>query len=186
MSGSRSNGRGARSCRRAMLVGAVLLVGTGAEAQDARPFEIMRAATVDDPLLVLPRESTEGAASADGWRLSATEEDGFRVYRAARGGRVHTARVSLSVPRHLAFNPATSRFERLAQNVRVELRDPSALGQVIEVAGGTGGKAFPLLGFALVHLPADADPVLALRSIQDLPVVVSARLNVKGAKREPR
>ena len=173
---------------RAALAGAVLLlgVGTGAEADETGAFEIVRSATVDHPLLVLPRRSAAGAASADGWRLSATEEDGFRVYRAARGDRVRTVRVAASMPRHVAFNPAAGRFEHLAQSVRVELRDPGALDRVVEAAGGSSGKAYPLLGFALVHLPAGADPVSAARSIMELPVVASARLIVRGPRRKPR
>ena len=157
-----------------------------AEVKKRGEFEITRAATIDHPLVVLPIQSDTGESDADGWLLSAKEEDGFRIYQATRGDRVHTARVALSSLRHMAFNLATSRFEHLAPNVRVELRDPSALDQVVEAAGGTGGKAYPLLGFALVHLPADADPVSAAQSIRELPVVVNAWLTVKGPKREPR
>lgn len=178
----------------ATLAGAVLLFAPGAhaearaEAEFEQPgvFQVVQSATIDHPLLVLPGKSMAGVASVDGWRLSAAEEGGFRVYRAVRGDRVRTLRVALSAPRHVAFNPAAGRFERLAQNVRVELRDPGALDRVVEAAGGTGGKAYPLLGFALVHLPAGADPVSAARSIRELPVVVSARLTVRGARRKPR
>ncbi|MCY4532790.1 MAG: hypothetical protein OXC84_10750 [Gammaproteobacteria bacterium] len=171
-----------------MLAGTALMlgVGTGAEVDEQDAFKIIQSATIDHPLLVLPRNSVAGVASVDGWLLSATEQNGFRVYRAARSDRVHTVRVAVSAPSHVAFNPATSRFERLAQNVRVELRDPGALDRVVEAAGGTGGKAYPLLGFALVHLPAGADPVSAARSIRELPVVVSARLTVRGPRRKPR
>lgn len=190
-----------RSTWQAIFAGAVFVFSAGsgaevsaqdraeavaAESEEQAAFAITLAETVDHPLLVLPRRSAEGEGSVDGWRLSATVEDGFRVYRATRGDRIHTARVALSSPRQVAFNPATSRFEHLAQNLRVELRDPQALDRVVEAAGGTGGKAYPLLGFALVHLPAGADPVGALRSVRELPVVVSARLTVRGPKREPR
>lgn len=149
-------------------------------------FEVTRSATIDHPLIVLPRQSHAGEADADGWLLSVKEEDGFRFYQATRGDRVHTARVALSSQRHIAFNPATSRFERLTPNVRVELRDLSALDQVVEAVGGTSGKAYPLLGFAIVHLPAGADPVRAAQSIRKLPVVVNAWLTVKGPRRTPR
>lgn len=156
------------------------------ETDETPAFAVQRTATIDHPLLVLPRASADGEARVDDWQLSVTIEDDVRVYRATRGDRVHTHRTPLAMPQHVAFNPDTSRFERLAQNLRVELSDPDALEYVIETAGGTGGKAFPLLGFAYVHLPADADPVRALQSIKDLSVVVSVRLTVKGPKRVPR
>lgn len=171
----------------AIVIGMLAFGGAGAgEAEEPAAFEIVRSATIDHPLLVLPRKSLAGVASADGWRLSATEEDGFRVYRATRGDRVRTARVATSSLRHVAFNPAAGRFERLAQNLRVELRDPGALDRVVDAAGGTGGKDYPLLGFALVHLPPGADPVTAARSVRELHVVVSARLMVRGPRRKPR
>ena len=186
--GFRARIRGIRLRALSVFAGAVLLSAGGAHAEVEEPgaFGIVRSATVDHPLLVLPRQSAAGVASADGWRLSATEEDGFRVYRAMRGDRVRMVRVAASAPSRVAFNPAAGRFERLAQNVRVELRDPGALDRVVEAAGGTGGKAYPLLGFALVHLPAGADPVEAARSVRELPVVASARLTVRGPRRRPR
>lgn len=171
-----------------LLAAVALLSATAVADEIAEPgaFQVFRSATIDHALFVLPDESAAGAASVDGWRLSATVEDGFRVYRAARGERVHTARVALSAAHQVAFNPAASRFERLARNLRVELRDPAALDRVVEAAGGTGGKAHPLLGFALVHLPAGADPVSAAAAVEGLPDVVSVRLTVRGPRREPR
>lgn len=154
------------------------------ETKDA--FQVTIGATVDHRLFVLPRQSEVGEAHVSGWRMSVREEDGQRIYRAERGEKVHTDRVSLSKPRNVAFNPATSRFERLAQNVRVELRYAGALDRVVKAAGGTGGKAYPMLGFALVHLPADADPVSVTKKLQRLPEVTNAWLIAKGPKKEPR
>lgn len=175
---------------RAVIAGAALLLSGGAYAQAAGPgaLHVTSSATIDFPLLVLPnRPDATGDASAGGWSLSATEENGFRVYRASRGGRAYSMRVALSGPqRHVAFNPVARRFETLALNVRVELRDFGGLGRVVSAAGGTGGKAYPMLGFALVHLPAGADPAAAAQTIAGLPGVVSARLMVRGPKRKPR
>lgn len=174
---------------RPLLLAALLVFGfrvSAGEIEDRGLFEITRASTVDYPLLVLPMLSVEGADITGGWRLSATEEAGFLVYRATRGGREHSVRVALSAPRRVAFNPDKERFERLAQNLRVELRDAYALDEVVEAAGGTGGKAYPYLGFALVHLPAESDPVRAAASVRALPAVADVRLTVKGPKRKPR
>ena len=175
---------------RAALAGAALLMNAVAVAQFDAPgaFNVTPAATIDHRLLVLPnRAETAGMAVADGWYLSAAVEDGFRVYRASRGERTQSLRVALSAPqRHVAFNPATGRFETLSQNVRVELGDFGELDRVVAAVGGSGGKVYPLLGFALVHLPADADPVAVAQTIANLPGVVSARLTVRGPGREPR
>lgn len=184
--------RGARPSapRRAALAGVALLLNAVAGAQLDGPgaFDVIPSATIDHTLLVLPnRAEATGTAAAGGWYLSAAVEDGFRVYRAARGDRTRSLRVALSAPqRRVAFNPSTGRFETLSQNVRVELRDFGELDRVVAAAGGAGGKVYPLLGFALVHLPTGADPVAAAQTIANLPGVVSARLTVRGPRREPR
>lgn len=165
----------------------VCLTGSRAddiEASDA--FQITIGTTIDHTLLVLPRRSQSGETSTFGWHLSVTNEDGHRIYRANRGEKSHATHVLQSTKQNVAFNPVTSRFERLAQNIRVELRDPAALDRIVEAAGGTGGRVYPLLGFALVHLPAHADPVSTATKIQELPEVVNAWLTVRGPKREPR
>ena len=157
-----------------------------AETKERDTFEVTPLASIDYPLLVFPNQSEVGETSAAGWILSAREEDGFRVYQAMRGDRVYTTRIALSMKRHVAFNPATSRFEDLSQSVRVELRNTNALKRVVETVGGTSGKVYPLLGIALVHLPANVDPVRATQTIRELPEVVDAWVTVKGARREPR
>lgn len=174
-----------------LAVCAALLVATLVMAQNAEntartEFEVTRAATVDHQLLVLPTRSVEGSTSVDGWRLSTAASDGMRVYRAERGDRLHTKHVAISSRSRIAFNPDTSRFERLAQVLRIELNDPSALDAVVKAAGGTNGKAYPLLDFAFVYLPADVDPVQAANAIRAMPAVANVRLTIKGPRREPR
>ena len=167
----------AAPCRAAMAAAALLLSSVaGAQIDRTGAFALIPAATVEHPLLVLPNGAqATGTAAADGWYLSAAVEDGFRVYRATRGERTQSLRVALSAPpRHVAFNPATGRFATLALTVRVELRDDGDLDRVVEAAGGTGAKAYPMLGFALVHLPAGADPVAAAQAAQAVPGVISA------------
>ncbi len=160
------------------------LLAFGKEDRDS--FQITIAETIDHPLLVLPKHSRMGEASAFGWRISVMEKDEHRIYFAKRGKKLHSYRVLQSQSQNLAFNPTTGRFESLVQSVRVKLRDPDALDRVIEAAEGTGGKAYPQLGFALVHLPNDADPVTIAKRIKERPEVINAWLIVKGPKRVPR
>lgn len=167
----------------------LLLVGDSATAQTSSGgFQIRRADTIDHALLVFPNDALiAGVANLDGWRLSSDEQDGFRVYRASKGGRSHEKRVSLGTPkRYYAFNPKKARFEQLSQSVRVELSHQSFLKGIVESAGGVGGKAYPMLGFALVRLSAEANPVQAASAIQSMPGVLNAHVMVRGPKRRAR
>ena len=152
-----------------------------------RPPAVVRSATIDGPAYVIAPGAESGAAEIGGVLLSVETADGYRVYRASRGGLTRTIRVAQDgPPRHLAYDPKRHRFERLAPSLRVELADDRLLPSVVEAAGGTGGRAFPLLGFAVVHLPPESDPAAALRSVESMPGVVDAKLRIRGARREPR
>lgn len=167
----------------------LLLIGAGAVAQTHEGgLQIRRADTIDHALLILPSDARAiGFATLDGWRLSADEQDGFRVYRASKGDRDYIKRVALGTPnRRYAFNPKKARFEQLAQSVRVELSHQDLLEGIVRSAGGTGSKAYPMLGFALVHLSAEANPVQAAAAIQSMSGVLDARVMVRGPKRRPR
>ena len=82
--------------------------------------------------------------------------------------------------------PKRNRFELLSPGLRVELADDGLLGQVVAAAGGTGGKAYPRLGFAIVHLSPQANPVDAAHAIEAMPGVIDVRLMTEGPRRVPR
>ncbi len=157
------------------------LIAVAAQAAGAISLS---AATVDRPLLVFSTDAqTSGTEMRDGLRLGMAVEDGFRVYRVTRRGRTHMMRVALDErPRHVAFDPQSARFEVLSPSLRVELRDYGQLPQVVEAAGGTGGKVYDLLGFALIHLPVEVNPAQAAAAIADLSAVISARVKVRGPR----
>ena len=183
-----------RKANRASLFAAgALAAALGAHAADEetgtgdRSPAVVRSATIDGPAYVIASGADTGATEIDGVLLSVETADGFRVYRASRDGLTRTVRVAQDgPPRHLAYDPKRHRFKRLAPSLRVELADDRLLPSVVEAAAGTGGKAFPLLGFAVVHLPPESDPAAALRSVESMPGVIDVKLRIRGARREPR
>ena len=174
----------------AALLAALLLVSgarTGAQEHNA-PLNVVRSTTLDRALLVLPADvSAPGEAIVDYLRLQVAIEDGFLVYRILHGGVTRTLHVALDAPRpYAAFDPERNRFETLSPSVRVELEDYELLDRIIAAVDGVGGKAYPMLGFAIVELALDANPLDAVHVIETLPGVVDVRLMIEGPHRVPR
>ena len=86
----------------------------------------------------------------------------------------------------MAFDPERNRFELLSPGLRVELEDYDLLDRVVDAIDGTGGKAYPMLGFAIVQLLPEANPVDAIRTIEAMPGVIDVRLITEGPRRVPR
>ena len=152
------------------------------------PLRVMRSATLERPLLVM---STETYAPSDSYmddvRIRVAIEDGFRVYREFHSGITRTLHVPLdAASRYVAFDPEHGRFELLSRGLRVELEDCGLLDGIVTAVDGTGGKSYPMLGFAIVHLLPQANPVDAGSAMESLPGGVDARLMIQGPHRVPR
>ena len=169
---------------------AMLLLLAGAHAaaqgQDA-PLHVMRSATFDRPLLVMSNDaSAPGEVYVDDVRIRVAVEDGFRVYQAFHNGNTRTLHVALDAAlRYVAFDPERSRFELLSNGLRVELEDYGLLEQIVAAVDGAGGKAYPMLGFAIVQLFPDANPVDAADAIEAVPGVTDVRLMLRETIRVP-
>ena len=163
------------------------LAHTAAQAQGA-PLHVMRSATLERPLLVMSTDAAApGEVYVDDVRIRVAIEDGARVYQAFHQGVTRTLYVAPDAAlRYVAFDPKRNRFELLSPGLRVELADDGLLGQVVAAAGGTGGKAYPRLGFAIVHLSPQANPVDAAHAIEAMPGVIDVRLMTEGPRRVPR
>ena len=157
----------------------LLLTGAHAAAQgrDA-PLHVMRSATLEGPLLVMAADAAAPAeAYVDDVRIRVAIEDGIRVYQAFHRGVTRTLHVGLDAAlRHVAFDPGRNRFEMLSNGLRVELEDYGLLDDIVSAIDGTSGKAYPMLGFAIVQLPPRADPVATAGAIEALPGVMDVRL----------
>ena len=178
-----------RRCLGALSAALLFVAGAhvAAQAQNA-PLHVMRSATIERPLLVM---STGAAAPGEVYvgdvRIRVAIEGDFRVYRVFHKGTTRTLHVSLDTPLHyVAFDPRRNRFERLSHSLRVELEDDGLLDQIVTAVGGTGGKAYPMLGFAIVQLSPQDNPVEAARTLEALPGVLDVRLMVEGPRRVPQ
>ena len=177
-----------RRSAQALFVMLLFLPAAHAFAQGREaPLHVMRAATLERPLLVMPSgASAPGEAYVDGVRIRLAIEGEFRVYEAFHDGVTRTLRVPLDAAlRYVAFDLARNRFELLSSALRVELEDFELLDEMIAAAGGTGGKAYPMLGFAIVNLSPQANPVDAADALEAVPGALDVRLMTRGTIRVP-
>lgn len=178
----------ARRCLAALPVMLLFLAAAHVAAQEHDvPLHVMRSATLERPLLVIPADaSAPGEVYIDDVRLRVAIEDGARVYQAFHRGITRTLHIALDASlRYVAFDPERNRFELLSNGLRVELEDYRLLDQIVAAVGGAGGKAYPMLGFAIVQLPPQANPMTAADAIEALPGVTDVRLMLRGPIRVP-
>ena len=166
----------------------LFLAGAHAAAQGHDgPLHVMRSATLERPLLVMSTgASAPDEVYVDDVRIRVAIEDGMRVYQAFHKGITRTLHVALDASlRYVAFDPERNRFELLSNGLRVELEDYGLLDQIVAAVGGTGGEAYPMLGFAIVQLSPQANPVDVTEAIEALPGVTDVRLMLRGPIRVP-
>ena len=163
------------------------MAGAQVAAQESgAPLFVMRSATLERPLLIMASDAAPSEAYVDNVRIRVALEDGFRVYEAFHQGVTRTLHIAPdAAARYVAFDPQSNRFELLSPGLRVELEDFGLLDHAVAAAQGTGGKAYPLLGFAIVHLSPRSNPVDAADAIRDLAGVTDVRLMLRGAIRVP-
>ena len=166
----------------------VILAGSyaAAQRQDA-PLHVMRSATLERPLLVMATDAAApGEVYVDDVRIRVAVEADFRVYQAFHQGVTRTLYVALdAAPHYVAFDPERNRFELLSPGLRVELEDYGLLDRVVDAVDGIGGKAYPMLGFAIVRLSPEANPVEAIRTIEAMSGVIDVRLMTEGPRHVP-
>lgn len=178
-----------RRCPGLLPVILLFVAATHAAAQaQGTPLHVMRSATLEQPLLVMSTDANApGEVYVNDVRIRVAIEDDLHVYRVFHKGITRTLHVPLDAPlRYVAFDAKRNRFELLSPSLRVELEDYGQLDQIIAAADGIGGKAYPMLGFAIVQLSPQANPVDAAHAIEALPSVMDVRLMVRGMPRVPR
>ncbi len=163
--------------------GVAVVIPTGAQ-------ELAIRATLvdDDPVLVFPsaKAALSGVSSMEGVDISISEAGGVLSYRATIGDRTYTAHSDATgLPRWFAFSPARQRFEAISPTVRVELVDNSSLDPLIIELGAMHGKAYPALGFALIHLDRETNPVDVIDRLAADPRVIEASLQFEQAMSRP-
>ena len=159
----------------------IALFCTTANVHGNDPLSITSALDADGGLLLVPSsESDIGEPLVAGVRMSQGIEQGWRVFRAQVGGRTHTAHVaSDDESTHLAFDTSQQRFRRMLPSLRVELRDYANINEIVRQVGGTDGRVYEDLGFAIVRLPDTTNPARAAELLESQPGVLSARLQLE-------
>ena len=166
----------------------LLLAGAHAAAQGrGAPLQVTRSATLEGPLLVMAADAAAPAeAYVDDVRIRVAIEDGVRVYQAFHRGVTRSLHIGLdAAPRYVAFDPGRNRFELLSPGLRVELEDYALLEEIVSAVDGVGGKAYPLLGFAVVHLSPLSNPVDAADAVWNQAGVTDVRLMLRGTIHVP-
>ena len=156
---------------------------TQAYAQTPWQSSAVPVQTTEGSVLVLPDNATlpEQLAGASGTRVSIALEGDYRVYRARHKGKDHHVHVALDGPtRRLAFDLERGRFRDVLQSVRIEMDNYANFNDLVERAGGTGGKVYEPLGFALILLPENLNPAEVAAELAALPSVKRATIELQG------
>ncbi len=151
-------------------------------AQEPEAPLVLQAPTGEGQMFVMAvGERLTGETLIEDVRLSVGIEDGLQIFKAYHRGRTYTAHAALDGPtRHLAFDPKQGRFREILSSVRIELEDYGQFEEVVQAVGGTGGKVYAQLGFAHVRLPDSVNPAEVISSLDSMPGVKNARLQLRG------
>ena len=171
-----------------VLYACLLAAAPSLSAESVPTPDILPAQTLEGRVLVMPFDtSVSGELTvAGGARVSIGVEGDYRVYRALYAGKEHQAHVAIEgPPRRLAFDLKEERFREVLPSLRVELTDYGQFEQIVKAAGGTGGKVYEALGFAIVRLPREDNPAEAAATIGALPGVNSATIQLQGPLHVP-
>ena len=165
---------------------AVLLLLAGAAATFGQELTVRKVDVLSSEVFVLPFEADSGVtADQNGVAFDISTADGLRTYRATYQGRTYTTHVdALGAPKRVAFDLTERRFRVISRTLRLEL-DNYGLLQPLASELGAGGKAYPHLGFALLHLPRHLDPVAVVGRLAQRAGVREASLQFVEARPRP-
>ena len=136
--------------------------------------ELDRFMTVDDDVVSFPdmeqlRQTSETLSARSGdWRLTVSQEPDRQVLRAESGDKLITQSIPPNaVHKRFVFNLARQRFEPMRQEIRIEHVDERELRQIENLRGVTAVKRYQNLGFSIVKIDIDVNPVEVLRTLRD-------------------
>lgn len=145
---------------------APLRVAAQTGEQIAQPsLVVRRVAAGTGDVLALPASSTleSGDAIVDGIAFEVATAGGVRIYRATDEGRTYSARADAAGPAvRFAYERTSRRFAVITSTLRADLNAFDDLDRLVGEIGAVSGKAYPQLGFALIRLPREADPIAAV------------------------
>ena len=103
-----------------------------------------------------------------GWSFSMSHERGRQVLSAESGDKLVTQSITPdAVHKRFVFDMKRHRFEPMRQEIRIEHTDERKLRQIKELTGVTAVKRYDNLGFSIVKIAIDVNPVEVLRTLRD-------------------
>ena len=117
----------------------------------------------------LPQISETLSARIGDWRLSVAHDRDQRVLRAESADKLVLQSITPNaVHKWFVFDMKRQRFEPMRQEIRIENTDEKALKQIEELTGVAGVKRYQNLGFAIVKVNVDVNPVEVLRTLREV------------------
>ena len=140
------------------------------EEREIYPFIQASPSSVAYPSVETSSQSSETLSIRSGdWRLSVAEESNRMVLRARSGDKLVTQSIPPNaVHKRFVFDMKRQRFEPMRQEIRIENTDEKALKQIEELTGVAGVKRYQNLGFAIVKVNVDVNPVEVLRTLREV------------------
>lgn len=155
----------------------IALAASG-EDQELDHFMEIDTDSVAFPEAVAPIEFTSPVTTRKGeWSFTVSQESGRQVLRAASGDtRVTQSITPDAVFKRFAFDMRRQRFEPLRQEIRIDHTSEKTLREIEGLTGVTTVKRYENLGFSIVKIKAEVNPVEVFRTLKNDFESVHARI----------
>ena len=142
---------------------------TNGEDLEAGHFIEVSADHVAFPDVELIRQTDPPLRSRkDGWSFSMSHEPGRQVLRAESGDKSVIQSITPdAVHKRFVFDMKRQRFEPMRQEIRIEQTNDRKLRQIKRMYGVTAVKRYENLGFSIVKIAVDVNPVEVFRTLKD-------------------
>ncbi|MCY3858308.1 MAG: hypothetical protein OXG25_05300 [Gammaproteobacteria bacterium] len=147
-----------------------LTIALNGEEREINAFVQVSPSSVAFPSVERTSQFAEALLIRSGdWRLSVSREPDRQVLRAESGDKLVTQSITPNaVHKRFVFDLKRHRFEPMRQEIRIEHTDESALQQIEKLNGVSGVRRYQNLGFSIVKVNKDVNPVEVLRTLREV------------------
>ena len=136
---------------------------------------------LDENLIAFPTTATNQSPSSlfshQQWELQTDATSEGTVLKARLDDELITQSILKDAPfKHFAFNMERKRFEPIHQQIRIATTDKKELESLEELSIVSSVKHYPALGFSIVALNENANPVSSLSLVREMLDGQEARL----------
>lgn len=144
-------------------------VSANDDDQKTVPFVEVDSDNVAFPEVELLPQSSQPLSSRKGdWLFSVLLERDRQVLSAESGETLVTQSITPNaVYKRFVFDMKKQRFEPMRQEIRIEQTDERTLRQIEALRGVSAVKRYENLGFSILKINVDVNPVEVLRSLRD-------------------